>query len=388
MVIQMVDYKPSRDLPAWAREQQTLSWTKLAGMVLDKRNEKVSPDSIEKWFKRHPEVYEDIKEELVGNLPTEKEVVTDSMFANGNFENVRTVKEFKFYMETKRGHKGKPLHPNYIKQVIMILKQVCQQFQKHPDRLTLRDAQEIFLALEKDSNFEHWDGNKKVAGKDSSTYRKVLKAFLKANSVQGWEKIGVGKPSGYGHYKQISAEHETVKRMIDWITEQNFEVGTIDWLMYVTGLRIGTTPGVPHGIYGCQVEDFKRGDQWDYMTVGEKFREVYTFDVVKEVGNMIAKVIGERKTGAVFNIDRKIVCELNREGLKKFLPELEPSIMMPNHVFRHFCAQRCKKLTNGNSAFCAEQMHCSKQSFDESYGGITSREIEEGKKKYVPLLGA
>jgi len=357
-------------------------------MVLDKRNEKVSPDSVEKWFKRHPEVYEAIKGELVGNLPTEKEVVSDATFENGSFEDLKRVKEFQFYMETKRGHKGKSLHPEYIKKQIQLLRQVCRENQKHPDRLTLRDAQEIFLVLEKDAKYQHWDGTKKVLGKDSSTYRKVLKAFLKANSVAGWEKIGVGKPSGYGHYKDIAAEHETVKQMLEWTVKENFEVGTIDELMYATGLRIGTTPGVPHGIFGCQIENFKRGQEWDSIKVGEKFREEYTFEFVKRVGDMIEKVIGERKTGDIFTVDKRLVCKLNREGLKKFLPELEPSIVMPNHVFRHFCAQRLKKLTNGNSAFCAERMHCSKQSFDESYGGITSQEFEEEKTRIRPMLEA
>jgi hypothetical protein len=33
-------------------------------------------------------------------------------------------------------------------------------------------------------------------------------------------------------------------------------------------------------------------------------------------------------------------------------------------------------------------MHCSKQSFDESYGGQTEQEVEQGENKYLPLLGA
>lgn len=316
--------------------------------------------------------------------------MTEATFKNGNFGELRSVHEWVFYMQTKRGHKGKSLHPEYVKIQVNLLKQLCQRFQKHPDRLTVREANECFLAMEKDQSYEHWEGTTKVKGQDTCCFRRAVKDFLKANGVKGWEQIGVGKPSGYGHYKNLWAEPTIVKQMLDWTTQQSFEIGTVDWLMYVTGIRLGENTKLPHGALGAQIEDFKRTPEWDFITVREKFREIYTFQFIKKVGDMVAKVIGTRETGPIFNIPEgpKTVSKINRLALKKFLPELEPTIEMPSHFYRHMCAQHLRKLTLGNSGLCAEMMHCSKQSFDESYGGVTTEEVEAGKLKYLPMLGA
>jgi hypothetical protein len=177
--------------------------------------------------------------------------------------------------------------------------------------------------------------------------------------------------------------------MLEWTQEQNFEVGTGNWVMYVTGLRVGSSPAeLVHGLLGCEVEGFKRSTEWDFITVREKFREVYTFEMDKRVGDMVVQLIGDRKTGLIFQCDVEAFSTLNRAALEKFLPELAPSIEMPNHFYRHMCAQHLRQMTGGNTGLCAGMMHCSKQSFDESYGGITSKEVEEGKHKYLHMLGA
>jgi integrase len=377
-----MDYKPSRDLPAFAHELQTLSWVKLADKILSTRNEKVSPDSVEKWFKRHPEIHEQLKKEFIGALPDEKQIVDEATFQNGNFEHLHSIKEWLLYMNTRRGHKGKPLHPEYVKIQVRLLRWVCQRFQKHPDRLCFRDVQEMFMALEKDKKYKHWQGDLKVEGMDTANIRRAVKDFLKSKGAPGWEKIGVGKPSGYGQYKNLWAEPEIVKQMLDWTVEQNFEIGVIDWLMYATGMRISA-------VLGAQIKNFKRGKEWDFLAVLEKFRETPTFKLVKRVGDMVQKAIGDKTEGKIFHVDLKDdVGKLNREALKKFLPSLEPEIEMPNHFYRHMCAQHLRKLTGGNTGLCASIMHCSKQSFDESYGGQTEQEVEQGENKYLPLLGA
>lgn len=53
-------YKPARDLFQFAQEYSTLSPTKLANIVLAKRNKKVTSQSVTMWFKRHPEVYDQL----------------------------------------------------------------------------------------------------------------------------------------------------------------------------------------------------------------------------------------------------------------------------------------------------------------------------------------
>jgi integrase len=259
---------------------------------------------------------------------------------------------------------------------------MCKRFNKHPDRLTTRDAQEMFIALESDQAFSHWEGGVKVAGQDSCVYRRALKDFLKSKGAKDWQLIGVGKPSGYGQYKDLWAEPETVKQMIEWVTEQNPTIGAIDSIMYHRGIRV-------HAVLTAEIAKFHRTSEWDYITVLEKFRETPTFKLNKTIGDKIQKIIGDRKEGRIFEgVIEHEVADLNREALKKFLPDLEPKIEMPNHFFRHMHAQHLRKLTKGNTVLCAAMMKCSKQSFDESYGGITDSEVEEGENIYLPLLGA
>jgi len=65
-------YKSARDLPQFAREYKTLSPSELAKIVLLKRDKKITPDSIRMWFKRHPDVYDQLNE-LIAGLPLKEE---------------------------------------------------------------------------------------------------------------------------------------------------------------------------------------------------------------------------------------------------------------------------------------------------------------------------
>jgi hypothetical protein len=78
--------------------------------------------------------------------------------------------------------------------------------------------------------------------------------------------------------------------------------------------------------------------------------------------------------------------EINREALKRFAPELEPKIEMPNHFYRHMCAQHLLLVTNRNSKAVAAIMKCTEQSLNESYGGATDSDVEAWEDKYLPLM--
>jgi hypothetical protein len=62
-------YKPERDLPQFAREAKTLSPSKLAAIVLNKRNKEITAESVTMWFKRHAAIYEQLSKEIVQGLP-------------------------------------------------------------------------------------------------------------------------------------------------------------------------------------------------------------------------------------------------------------------------------------------------------------------------------
>jgi integrase len=359
-------YVPSRDIPDFARALKTLSASAICEMILNKRNVERTPESVSMWFKDHADIKAELEKEIVEGLPTDKQAVDGSIFQNGTFESIRSVKEWILYMNTRR-HKGKSLHPRYVQSHVMTLRFLCKKYQKHPARLTFHDAQEIFMDLEKE-------------GKDTFQARTTLKDFLKSKGSPEWEKIGVGKPRGFGKYKQLSLERPTVLAMLEWTKTQNFEVYVVDEIMWHNGLRL-------MAVLNADIENFKSSENWDRLTVTEKFREVKTFKLVKEVGDLIRTVIGERKEGRIFKVIDEDCAKLNRDALKRFAPELEPKIQMPNHMYRHFCAQELRKLTNNNSKACAAIMQCSEQSFTESYGGATDSDVEAWETKYLPLVG-
>jgi integrase len=358
-------YVPSRDIPDFARALKTLSSSAICEMILNKRNVERTPESVTMWFKEHLDVKGQLEKEIVEGLPTEKQSVDDSIFQNGTFETIPVVKEWVLYMNTRR-HKGKGLHPRYVRAHVWGLRFLCKNYLKHPARLTFHDAQEIFKDLEDQ-------------GKDSYTARTTLKDFLKSKGSPEWEKIGVGKPRGFGKYKTLSLEKSVVLSMLEWTKTQNFEVYVVDEIMWQRGLRV-------NAILNANIENLKAGEKWDYLTVTEKFREVKTFKLVKELGDLIRTVIGERKEGHIFSVDEEDCGKLNREALKRFAPELEPKIEMPNHMYRHFCAQYLRKLTNNNSKACAALMQCTEQSFTESYGGATDSDVEAWENQFLPLM--
>lgn len=233
-----------------------------------------------------------------------------------------------------------------------------------------------------DAEGKRWCPKCQIRTKCKCTFsaRNVLKDFLKSKESPEWEKIGVGKPQGFGKYKQLSLEKPRVLAMLEWTKSVNFRVYVVDEIMWQRGLRI-------NAVLNAMIENFVSGEKWDKLTVTEKFREVKTFKLAKGLGDLIRSVIGERKEGLIFEgLDENECAEINREALKRFAPELEPKIEMPNHAYRHFCAQYLRVLTNNNSKACAAIMQCSEQSFIESYGGATDSDVEAWENKYLPLM--
>ena len=360
-------YKPSRDLPNFARELQTLSPSKLAYHILSKRNKEITPQAVINWFRRHPKIYAQLSNEIIEGLPTEKEAVSKAIFERKAFEELPSVKDWIMFMRTRR-IKGKPLHPEYVKQQIGLLKRGLETHSvlKHPDRLTFRDAQEIFMELEE-------------KGKDTYPYRRAFKDFLKSKGAEKWQLIGVGKPRGFGKYKDLFVERPIIHEMLDWIKTQDFEVYVADNLMFHNGIRISA-------VLGAEIEDFKmQPDGWAKLTVLEKFRTELTFDLIPQVAREIELVIGDRKSGKIFkDVTERRINILNRKALKKFVPDLEPKIVMPSHFFRHMCAQHLKKLVGSVQASAI--MKTTLQSFQESYGGDTEEDVEKWTRKTLPKL--
>lgn len=361
-------YQPERDLELAAVETKSVSPTTLALWVLNKRNQKIDPTAVTKYFSRHPDLKKTIDNALLGLAPTATQAVDNSLFENGNFRETSSVKEWFLFMKSRR-RKGKPLKEEYIQtSQIGVLKRICSDFNKHPDRLTYHDAQEIFLAYE-------------AKGMDTYCFRRVLKDFLKSKGSPDWEKIGVGKPRGFGDYKDLFVEKATLDLMLAWIKEQNFETYVQDMLMFHNGLRI-------NAVETAKIEDFKIVGSWQTITVLEKFREVRTFKIVPLVADLIKQVIGERKEGLIFTLNDGIMEGFNNKAIDRFCPEIRVKYkhIHPNHFWRHMCIQQLLRVTNRNSKAVAAIVQCSEQSLNESYGAATNADVEKWETEFLPLL--
>lgn len=363
----MTNYKPEKDLETAAIESKTSSPIILAKWVLNKRNKVISPESVTMYLKRHPELKAAIEAKLSGLSPTAVMAVDKALFENGNFRECASVKNWLMFMNMRR-RKGKALKPSYVYEQVTVLKQVCSEYQKHPDRIDFRDAQEIFLAKEQQ-------------GKDTYVFRRVLKDFLKSKGVNDWQLIGVGKPRGFGEYKDMFVEHPILEKMLDWVKTQSFQAYTVDNIMYHNGLRV-------NAVLTAQIEDFKTNGNWKTLTVLEKFRETKTFKIVPKVAELISAVIGERKTGNIFSITLDEIGKLNNQAIELFTPEIRIKYkhIHPNHFWRHMAAQHLLRVTDRNSKAVAALLQCTEQSLNESYGAATSADIEKWENEYLPML--
>jgi hypothetical protein len=368
-------YKPSRDLPNFARELKTLSPSKLAEMVLNRRNEETTPESVTMWFKRHPEIYEQLSKELVQGLPTATEQVDVSIYQNGQFKELPSVKNWMLELSSRE------LVDEYVNQKISILKQIClgkihgfdlvqegKWCLKHPDRLSLREVMEL-IALLKDR------------GKDTYQIKRDMKDFLQSKDIVVGKKFTVGRPKGYGKYKKLYVKPESQEQMLEWIKSLNYEAYAVDRFMHKTGTRITASlnsnieelRGNTLTVYDKgRLSRYPKGHPWDKRLPPKLLSE-------------IQGLIDGRKNGKIFSISYDTMTEFNRKAIEKFAPEileLYPNLM-PNHFWRHIFFQNILRASDWNYKVAGALGGSSAQSVEESYGEPDKATVDEWKEKYI-----
>jgi len=398
----MTKYHPSKDIPNFARELKTLSPSKIRDYVLMKRNKEVTSESVTMWFKRHPQIYDQLSKELVEGLPSEKQEVDTSIFQRRNFEELSSVKQWILEM------KARDLTEGYIDSEIGLVRLVCmgkiphykidlveegKWCFKHPDRLSLKEAME-FIALLKDKKL------------DAYPYKRALKDFLTSKGVVIGKKIAVGKSRSYGKFSKLYVERPILNKMLAWVREGSlegfyqsarpteaeinvrklhFEAYVADEFMFKTGTRVTATlkaliENISKEFHTVRVYDKGRhsihpeGKEWEK-------------NISAKLWNNIMKLIGDRKTGKIFaNIDNNELSTLNREALKRFVPDLEKKIGMPNHFWRHMFFQHMLRTTDWNYAVCAALGGSTVASLEESYGKPPKAIVKKWGLKFMPTL--
>jgi len=371
-------YKPSRDLPEFAREAKTTSPSKLAEIVLNRRNERVTPESVTMYFKRHRDLEALLRKELVENLPNGKQEVDASVFQN--FEEIPSVKAWILEM------KGRDITLRYMNEEITLLRSVCmgrfpihkidlvaegKWCSKHPDRLNLQDAIESITLL-------------KEKGIDTYSYKRSLKDFLTSKGIIVGKKIAVGKSKSYGKLASLFVERTVLDEMLAWIEERDFECYVADDFMFKTGTRLTATlkaliENVIFQQHTIRVYDkarrsiFPEGKEW-------------TKYIPLQLWRNLQQLIEKRRNGRIFHISDVELSEINREALRRFVPDLEAKIRMPNHFWRHMFFQHLLRATDWNYAVCAELGGSTIASLQESYGKPPQAIVRQWGLRFMPTL--
>lgn len=382
----MTKYKPSRDIPDFARELKTTSPSRIRDYILMKRNEKVTSESVTMWFKRHPQVEEEINKEFIEGKPSVKDEVSEHIFQNGAFEELESIKNWIAEMED-RDLVAIPYKVNVIKRVCMgkfkkfglDLVASGEWCLKHPDRLGLDDAISITRIL-------------KSKGFETSSIRIPLRSFLLSKGIIVGKKVSGAKSRGYGKFASLFVEMDALNKMLQWIKTQDYEAYVIDKFMFKTATRITATLKaqikLPNGMQNIQeFEDHAEIKVYDkarrsIYPKGKEWTKHIDFKLLED----IKTIIGNRKEGAIFNKTAKEMSKLNREALKRFCPELEPHIPMPNHFWRHMFAQHMLRLTDWNYGVVAELGGWTVKALEESYGKPPEAVVRSWGLKFMPIL--
>jgi len=376
-----VKYKPSRDLPKFAKEYHTLSPSKLAGIILQKRNKEISPESITMWFSRHGDIYDNLQRTIITKELPQLEV-SPTIFENGTFEELPSVKEWLTQLDARE------LTRTYILQKIGALKRVCKGkimgvdltkngafCMKHPDRLTMKEAIQVISML-------------RQKGKDTYYIKRDLKDFLQSKGIAVGKRIAVGKPKGYGKYAKLFLKKVVLYDMLMWIKSVDFEVYVIDAFMYKNGTRIEATRE-------ALIENIAEVGDEAVITVYDKGRRSkypkgHPWDkhIDAQLLHEMKQIIGDRKSGKVFSVSYERISRINREAIENFSPEtLEqyPKLFV-NHFWRHMFFQHILRACDWNYTKAGALGGSSPQSVEESYGKPPEEKIKEwGETIYITI---
>lgn len=365
----MTKYHPEKDLPDFARENKTLSPSKLAEIVLNRRNKEITPESVTMWFKRHPEEYDQLSKELVQGLPTVKQAVDLSIYENGNFKELPSIKNWVKEL-TNRNAK-----PETVNSFVSYIKRVCKgEVQqgvlienwsfKHPDRLSMQDAKDFLFEVKKH-------------GLKSRGYRLALRNFLTSKDmVVKSHEISGELEEDAGQYADMFVSKEKLYQILEWVKARNLKAYLACKFAYKTASRLTATLEADAQYYNSEEHT---------LTVFEK---AVMRKAKKRVVKMIPCDLWDElpKEGRLFDIAEDELNGLLRQAYKEIIPEMADRIPFPFHFWRHMFAQHMLRLTNWNYGLVARLGNWSVEALERYYGKIPHETVVEVGLKTLPLL--
>lgn len=363
-------YKAERDLVEFAREAKTLSPSKLAQIVLNRRNREVTPESVTMWFKRHSEIYDQLAKEIVEGLPTVKQAVDESIYQNGSFRELPSVANWIKEMMTRNAKEST------IKNWVSALKHVCQgQVQKgifvenwalkHPDRLTIQDAKDFVFEMKK-------------RGFKSRRHRLALRNFFTSREIVV-KKIDISGDleEDAGQYADLFVVKEKLYEILGWLKETNYEAYLASHFGYKTASRLTATLEADTQYINAEERTITVFEKSVKGKAKKRVRKLIPFDLWEE--------LKDRK-GKLFNIDAVTLNNVLRQAYEKFIPEIAVRIKMPFHFWRHMFAQHMLRATRWNYALVASLGNWDMKTLEKYYGKPPEEMIRQYGLQVLPQI--
>lgn len=388
----MTKFKASRDLPAFAREIQSLDYQELADHILKKRNKEVGTTSIKMWFHRHPTIKAQLQKEISGEQVEELEV-TEKLFQNGTFEKIPRIDVW-----------NRKMIRNDIqnrKSFISGFKNICRgRFQKwsmpnwtpqHPERITQEDILKI-VDYTKTHDVQGNETTKFEETIENAHIRLCARNFFIANDLPH-SQISGAKSKGFGKYAKLHFPREKLEQVLNYIKIRDIEIYTVVLFMFKTATRITATLNALLQDIEIIVMD---GTEQTFIKIYDKAvrskhprGKEWTKFLSQDLYFSILKILGNRKSGEIFTVDYEAVTKLNKEALKNCLPELwelYPKYRMVNHFWRHMFAQIMLRLTGWNLQAVGELGGWTPQALEESYGKPPLDQVRKWGLNIIPKM--
>jgi integrase len=373
-----MNYKASRDIPIAARDLRVVSPTKIIEWIREHRTQKdlnrikqqacVTPQSISRWLKRHPNAAKELEQEQV-NRELSRVAISESMFENGAFKEIPCVKDW------IRDLTNKGAKPDVINGWINGLKRVCKGNirtgvdiedwgMKHPEKLTLEDAKNFIFEVKK-------------SGYRSREWRLILRNFLTSKGmVIRQSDISGQLEEDAGKYSDLYVSKEKIHAIFAYLKRLNQTAFLSSKFGYKTASRLTATLEA----------DAK------YMNMDEHTIVVFEKSVKGKAKKKVVKQIPDDlwqelpKNGKLFSIEASELNKLLRAAYEEVIPDIEPRIPMPFHFWRHMFAQHMLRASNWNYALVASLGHWSLETLRRYYGQMPAEVIRQFGLKTLPEL--
>jgi hypothetical protein len=368
-------YKASRDIPQIALELKTLSPSRIADRILSKRHVERKPESVTMWFSRNSSVHDQLSKELAGSLPSEKQVVDQTIFEKASFEELFSVKKWIQDLTLRNAKEAT------IRGWVNLLKRVCRgEVQdrvlirdwtlKHPDRLTLQDAKDFLYELKKrHQRIREW--------------ALMLRNFLTSGReiIVSSTDISGRLEDDAGQYADLYTSKQKIYEIFDYLNQRNHMAYLISKFSYKTASRLTASLEA----------------QWAFLNHEEKEITVFEKATKGKAKTRCVKLLPDdlyaelmqlpSKRGKIFKgLEAKELNRLLREAYGVVIPEIAQRIPKPFHFWRHMFAQQMLRASNWNYGLVASLGHWSLETLRRYYGRPPKETIKTFGLETLPQI--